>query len=272
MHTPTPLTLAGSDPTGGAGIEADLKVFLAHGLSGAAIATAHTVQDSVRVHAVHAESEPRFRRRLDVLLADMRIAGTKIGLIPNTRLVRAIAAAMSGVDGFIILDPVLAPTRGPAFLDATGVRTLIERLFPRVDLITPNLAEAAMLIGRTPRWVEKHPEAVTARLRETGVHAVLLKGGHAAGPEALDILDQDGTISTFVAPRIEGAHARVHGTGCALSSAILSRVLLGAGVVRACAGAKAWVHAAIEQSRPVGRGRRQLEFDGARAKADEPAA
>ncbi len=271
MHAPTPLSLAGSDPTGGAGIEADLKVFLAHGLSGAAVATAHTIQDSVRVHAVLAESEPRFRRRLDVLLADVKIAGIKIGLIPNSRLVRAISNAVGAIDGFAVLDPVLAPTRGPAFLDAAGRRMLLGQLLPRVDLITPNLAEAAALIGRTARWVEQNPDAATARLREHGVHAVLLKGGHASGDEARDLLDHDGTISTFTAPRLDGPNARVHGTGCALSSAILARVLRGAGLVRACAGAKAWVHAAMERSHPVGRGRRQLEFGGARPAADVPA-
>ncbi|MBI4878126.1 MAG: hydroxymethylpyrimidine/phosphomethylpyrimidine kinase [Planctomycetes bacterium] len=258
---PTPLSIAGSDPTGGAGLEADLKVFLAHGLSGAALATALTVQDTRGVARVAAVALPLFRRRMEFLLSDLRVAGAKTGLLPNRSIVRAAAELIaSGPRRFLVVDPVLAPSRGAAFLDRAGRRELLQRLFPLADVVTPNLLEAAALLGQKPATIRRHPERATAALRSAGARAVLLKGGHGAGRLALDLLDDGTSLREFSLPRIRGRAGSVHGTGCALAAALLANVLLGRDLARAVERGKRFVHDAMRGARAIGAGRRQLDF------------
>jgi hydroxymethylpyrimidine/phosphomethylpyrimidine kinase len=260
-----PLSIAGSDPTGGAGLEADLKVFLAHGLSGCAVATALTVQDTRAVHAVEPVSARLVRRRLDALLDDVAVGGVKIGLLPGKDVVSAVARVLrERAPRFVVLDPVLAPTRGRAFLDRAGRAALIDRLLPLADLVMPTAAAAAALLGAPAAWVARHPARATAALREAGARAVLLKGGDGRGADAVDLLDAAGTHRAFALPRIRGAKGSCHGTGCALASAILANLLRGAPLPRAVERAKLYVHAAMRRARAIGRGRFQLGFaDGA---------
>lgn len=260
IPTPLPLTLAGSDPTGGAGLEADLKVFLRHGLSGTAVATALTTQDTRGVVAVQPVPANAVRRRLELLLADLPIGGIKTGLLPGAAVIRAIAAVLREARvPHLIVDPVLAPTQGRSFLDAGGQRALIAQLLPLCDLLLPNLAEAARLLGVSPAFVRRHPEQVTARLRALGPRAVLLKGGHATGDQAIDLLDDAGTLTPLAAARLDVTS--VHGTGCALSAACLARRIQGLTPLRAVRRAKGYVHRAIAASTAPGRGQRLLRFD-----------
>ncbi len=258
---PTPLTIAGLDPTGGAGLEADIKVFLAHGLSGAALATALTVQDTRGVLRIAPVALPLFRRRMECLLADLRVAGVKTGLLPSRGHVRAVAELLAGSPRlFLVVDPVLAPSRGAPFLERAGRRELLARLFPLAGLVTPNLPEAVALLGQSTASIRRHPERATAALRSAGARAVLLKGGHGAGRVARDLLDDGGSLREFSLPRLRGRAGSVHGTGCALSAALLANVLLGRDLAGAVERAKGFVHDAMRGARAVGAGRRQLEF------------
>ncbi|MFG0316763.1 MAG: hydroxymethylpyrimidine/phosphomethylpyrimidine kinase [Planctomycetota bacterium JB042] len=259
MTRALPLTLAGSDPTGGAGIEADLKTFLAHGRSGAAVATALTTQDSRRVLAVAAEPEERFRARVEALLADLPIAGLKVGLLPDAALVRAAADAAGRIDGPVVVDPVLAPTEGAPFLDEAGRRALVEHLLPRTDLLTPNLPEAAILLGCDEADVRADPRGAAERLRALGPGAVLLKGGHGVGARVTDGL-AGATPRTGAGPRVAGG-ARVHGTGCALAAAILCRRLDGLPLDDAIERARTWLSEQIAGARAASpSGARLLPF------------
>ncbi|MFH0946229.1 MAG: bifunctional hydroxymethylpyrimidine kinase/phosphomethylpyrimidine kinase [Planctomycetota bacterium] len=266
MMEKPPLTIAGSDPTGGAGLEADLKVFLAHGLSGAALATALTVQDTHRVHDCGGMSPGLFRRRLEVLAADISPGGIKTGLLPGPGIVRALAEHFErDRPRLLVIDPVLAPTRGKPFLSGAGRRLLLDRLLPLATLVTPNLGEAALLLGRTEQSVRRAPEKATRQLLETGVGAVLLKGGHFQGGMATDLMDDGRRITELSLPRIGGRAGKVHGTGCALSAALLSNLLLGHSLEEAARRAKRYVHEALRGARRVGGGRLQLGFLADRA-------
>lgn len=263
MTEKLPLTIAGSDPTGGAGMEADLKVFLAHGLSGAALATALTVQDTHRVHDTGSVAPGLFRRRLEVLMADMQVAGIKTGLLPGPGIVRALADHLEAHrPPLLVIDPVLAPTRGRPFLSRTGRRLLLDRLLPQATVVTPNLGEAALLLDRSEQSIRKSPERATEQLLATGVGAVLLKGGHFRGSEASDLLNDGQQVIELSMPRIRGQAGKAHGTGCALSAALLANLLLGHPLIDATERAKQYVHAALRGARRVGGGRLQLGFLG----------
>jgi hydroxymethylpyrimidine/phosphomethylpyrimidine kinase len=256
-----PLTIAGSDPTGGAGLEADLKVFAAHELSGAAIATALTEQDTRAVYAVNATPAPQLERRLERLLKDVRIAGAKTGLLASAAQVRVVARSLKRHHvRTLVVDPVLAPTRGKPFLDGAGRKALWRELLPLATIVTPNVDEAAALLGTTHHAIAKRPERACAHLLESGAKAVLLKGGHGAGKEAVDVLF-DGTHFVLLSlPRLNVKGGTVHGTGCALSAALVAQLVMGVALDAAVENAKRYVHSAIERSERIGRGRLRLGF------------
>ena len=258
-HAPVPLTIAGSDPTGGAGVEADLKVFAAHRLSGAAVITCLTTQDRSRVHGRTAVPARDIGRRLEVLLDDVEVAGVKTGLLPSAAVIREVAAVIADRIGPLVVDPVLAPTAGRAFLDELGRRALLRHLIPRATVVLPNAPEAAALTGLSEREVTRHPERATAMMRELGPRAVVLKGGHGTGGEAVDLVDVDGDVTPFSRPRLAGPP--VHGTGCALSSALLAGLVVGESVERAFGDAKDYVHRAIRGAAGFGSGR-SLDYFG----------
>lgn len=256
-----PLTIAGSDPTGGAGLEADLKVFAAFGLSGAAVATALTEQDTQAVHAVHAIDAKLVGRRLARLLADVRVAGAKTGLLASAEQVKVVARLVrEHAIEVLAVDPVLAPTRGKAFLDERGRRALWRELLPLATVFTPNLDEAAALLGSTHAAIAKHPERACRALLESGAKAVVLKGGHAKGKDAVDLYADARRFALLTLPRVRTSPGGVHGTGCALSAALLALLIGGADPADAAMVAKRWVRTAIEHAEPIGSGRARLRL------------
>jgi len=258
-----PLTIAGSDPTGGAGLQADLKVFLRYGLSGAAVCTATTAQGPTGVAAVHPVPAGVVTSQLVTLLRDVKPAAIKVGLLGSGENVRAVARALlplsrRGVP--IVLDPVLAASDGTRLLPADDVALLRRHLLPLATLVTPNLAEAAELAGTDEDRVRSHTDEVVQALLRGGCRNVLIKGGHLDGDEAVDVLGlKGGEMVLFSAARVP-RRLNVHGTGCALSAGITALLALGRSLEDAVQGGKAFVTAAIETARPIGKGERQLDF------------
>jgi hydroxymethylpyrimidine/phosphomethylpyrimidine kinase len=217
---PNVLTIAGSDPSGGAGIQADLKTFSALGGYGMSVLTGLTAQNTMGVRAVHPVPPEFVTQQLDAVFDDVRVDAVKIGMLASADVVVAVARALDRRrPPYVVLDPVMAAKSGDRLLAADAVSALREELLPLVDLITPNLPEAADLLG----VAEAHDEATMAdHLEELGRlgPAVLLKGGHLGGPESPDLFLQPGWRYPLrlVAARI--ATKNDHGTGCTLSSAI----------------------------------------------------
>jgi len=258
-----PLTIAGSDPCGGAGIQADLKVFLRFGLSGAAVPTALTHQGPSGISAIHDMSGSDVKGQLDALLSDVRPAAVKIGMLPSGEVVRAVARALGPLASKripIVLDPVLVSSSGERILPEEDVAVFMRQLVPLATLITPNIPEAAELSSMSVKRVRQNTEAVMLELRRAGAKNVLIKGGHMADQEiSKDILLTDSDFVMFSMPRIPRRKS-VHGTGCALASAITALLALKVPMEDAVELAKHYVHAAIKGARTVGRGSRLLDF------------
>jgi hydroxymethylpyrimidine/phosphomethylpyrimidine kinase len=254
MH-PIAVTIAGSDSSGGAGIQADLKTFSALDVYGASVITALTAQNTMGVQAVHDVPADFVAAEIDSVFSDLTVAAVKIGMVSQPGIIAAIADGLSRHQaGPIILDPVMVATSGDRLIDASAVAILRERLFPMALVITPNMPEAAALLGEAVAESEAAMEDQARRLLAFGPRAVLIKGGHGDGPESIDLLvDSDGT-RRFAAPRI--ATPNTHGTGCTLSSAIAALVAQGRSLDDAVAGAKAYLtHALAASDRlDVGRG------------------
>jgi hydroxymethylpyrimidine/phosphomethylpyrimidine kinase len=257
-----PLTIAGSDPSGGAGLQADLKVFLRFGLSGAAVPTAITVQSPSGVRAVHALPAGLVTQQLSALLADLKPAAVKVGLLPDAMTVRAVARALGPLVPLsipIVVDPVFTSSDGTRFLPRDAVPLFLRHLMPLATLVTPNIAEAAELADCDERTVREHADEVVATLCTAGARAVLIKGGHGGGDEATDVLGTRKELTMYSLPRVPRRRT-VHGTGCALSAAIAAQLARGASLEDAVQGAKAFVEQAIRGARHIGRGSRQLDF------------
>lgn len=260
--SPFPLTIAGSDPSGGAGLQADLKVFLRLGLSGAAVPTALTVQSPKGVRRVQPVDNDLVEEQLATVISDVRITGVKVGLLPNGKVIRTVARVLfplvrKGVP--IVVDPVLAASDGTRFLPEEDLSVLIRQLFPLATLITPNTDEAAEILGTTPEEVRNDVEGAVTELRQTGPRNVLITGGHGTGKEVLDVLGTAEDIVVFGAPRMR-PRTVVHGTGCLLSAAIAGELAQGSSLEESVATGKAYVTRAIEGAMRVGKGARVLDF------------
>lgn len=247
------LTIAGSDPSGGAGIQQDLRTFAALGVWGLSAITAVTVQDTARVHAWRALDADEVRAQIDAVLDDVGCDAAKTGMLATVAIVEAVAGAVDrhGVVNLVV-DPVLRATVGGALADADLARAIAASLVPRAALVTPNAEEAAVLTGIAVGDRATQVEAAHA-LVASGARAALVTGGHLDGDAADVLADADG-VETYVAPRAPGADP--HGTGCLLSAAIAARLARGDGVRAAVAGAKRIVSAAI--ARPVRLGARPV--------------
>jgi hydroxymethylpyrimidine/phosphomethylpyrimidine kinase len=246
------LTIAGSDSGGGAGLQADLRTFAAHRVHGASAITAVTAQDSVAVTAWVALEPAMVRAQIEAVAGDMPLGATKTGMLANAALVAAVADAAARLPfGPLVVDPVMVAKSGDRLLDAAAGRAYVERLFPQATLVTPNLLEAEALLGRPVRDVPAMREAARD-LVAGGAHAVLVKGGALDG-EPIDVLYDGGRFTEIPGPRVETQN--VHGAGCTLSAAIAARLALGAGLVEAVTGAKAWLIEGLRRSYTVGRGR-----------------
>ncbi|MEM1346022.1 MAG: bifunctional hydroxymethylpyrimidine kinase/phosphomethylpyrimidine kinase [Pseudomonadota bacterium] len=250
----TALTIAGSDSGGGAGIQADLKTFSALGVYGASAITLVTAQNTQGVQDVVA-LEPRFVvSQIRAVLDDIAIGAIKIGALGSGPIVEAVAAALADYDGPVVLDPVMVAKSGDPLLDDTAVGAFAEHLLTRADLLTPNLPEAARLTGRA---VAETPDAVLAQgeaLLGMGAKAVLMKGGHGSGSEAVDVLVRSDTPALpFSAPRRETVHT--HGTGCTLSAAIAAHLAQATTLEQAVGAAKSWLGEAIRAGEQLGIGK-----------------
>jgi len=242
--TPVALTIAGSDSGGGAGIQADLKTFAALGVYGASAITALTAQNTRGVVAIHAVPAAFVTAQIDAVLSDLAVGAVKIGMLGNADVVAAVAAALDRWNAAnVVLDPVMIASSGERLLAADAVEALKRRLIPRARIVTPNLPEAAALLDTAVAADEIAMAAQVDRLLALGAKAVLLKGGHGAGAESVDLLSHEGRIIRLAAPRI--ATRNTHGTGCTLSSAIAAGLANGKEIPRAVADAKVFVSAAI---------------------------
>jgi hydroxymethylpyrimidine/phosphomethylpyrimidine kinase len=245
------LCVAGTDSAGCSGLAADLRTVAALGGHALLAVTAVTAQDSRGVHAVAAVAARLVRTQIDAVLADAGTDAIKIGMLANAPIVRAVAAALARQGrARVVLDPVLRSTTGRALLDAAGQRTLIGLLLPLADLITPNLPEAELLLGRTIRGTAGM-KAAARQLLDLGARAVLLKGGHRRGA-ALDVYADANEMLLLETPRIPSANTR--GTGCVLATACACFLAQDLALPEAVRRAKVFVTNAIRHSYPLGRG------------------
>lgn len=238
------LSIAGSDSGGGAGVQADLKTFAALGCFGMTAITALTAQNTVGVRAIHAVPLDVLAAQIDAVVEDIGVDAVKIGMLHSAPTVERVAAAVSRHRlQPVVLDPVMVATSGAALIDPSAVTALVSLLFPRAALVTPNLDEAAMLVGR-PLNTEADMAEAAAQLLAMGARAVLLKGGHLAGDTVADLLLQAGLPPVWLrGPRIPTPNT--HGTGCTLSSAIAAHLALGADLPRAVHQARDFVRGAL---------------------------
>ena len=244
------LSIAGSDSGGGAGIQADLKTFAALGCYGMTAITALTAQNTLGVSAIHGVPPEMLKAQLCAVFDDIGVDAVKIGMLHAPDIVRTVAWALKNYRvQRVVLDPVMVATSGDTLITPTTVQVLVEELFPLATVITPNLDEAALLLGRT---IESASEldAAARDLFAMGAPAVLLKGGHLPGAEVADLLVTGvGPVQRLASPRIESRNT--HGTGCTLSSAIASHLALGEPLDRAVALARGYILQAIEQGADV---------------------
>jgi len=244
MTTPIALTIAGSDSSGGAGIQADLKTFAALGVYGASVITALTAQNTQGVSGIHAVPAEFVTAQIDAVFSDLAVAAVKIGMVAQPASIDAIVAGLTRWSPkHVVLDPVMVATSGDRLLAQEAVEALRTKLIPRAAVITPNLPEAAALLDEPVAVSEAAIENQGQRLLAMGCPAVLIKGGHGQGAESIDyLIDANGVIA-LAAPRI--ATENTHGTGCSLSSAIAAGLAKGEDLEAAVRNAKAWVSAAI---------------------------
>jgi hydroxymethylpyrimidine/phosphomethylpyrimidine kinase len=253
MTIPVALTIAGSDCSGGAGIQADLKAFAALGVYGASVITALTAQNTRGVTGIHQVPAEFVTAQIDAVFGDLDVKAVKIGMVAQPATIDAIAAGLARWSpGHIVLDPVMVATSGDRLLAAEAVDALRTRLIPRAALITPNLPEAAALLEEAVASTEAAVESQGRRLLAMGCQAVLIKGGHGQGAESTDYLVTGHGTIRLAAPRI--ATKNTHGTGCSLSSAIAAGLAKGEDMETAVRGAKAWISAAIAAADRLGVG------------------
>jgi len=238
------LSIAGSDPSGGAGIQADLKAFSARSVYGMAALTALTAQNTQGVSGVHLVPAAFVADQIRAVFADVRIDAIKIGMIANAEIADAVADAIEPHKGIpIVLDPVMVAKGGAALLDLSAVEVLKGRLLPLATLLTPNLPEAAALLHGATAETRAEMADQAQSLRALGPEAVLVKGGHLSGHESPDVLATTAGLCWFEAERIPTANT--HGTGCTLSSALAAELAKGAALPKAVADAKAYLAEAV---------------------------
>lgn len=253
MALPVALTIAGSDSSGGAGIQADLKTFAAFGVYGASAITALTAQNTRGVRGIHPVPPAFVTAQIDAVFDDLDVKAVKIGMLAKRATIEALAASLSRwKPGLIVLDPVMVATSGDRLLSTDAVSVLRERLIPKATLITPNLPEAAALLGEAVASDEATIRSQGKKLLAAGAQAVLIKGGHGQGAESIDYLLIGSSVIALPAPRI--ATVNTHGTGCSLSSAIAAGLAKGEALEQAVRAAKTWISAAIAAADGLGIG------------------
>jgi len=243
MTVPIALTIAGSDSSGGAGIQADLKTFAALGIYGASVLTALTAQNTKGVAAIHGVPAEFVAAQMDAVFSDLDIAAVKIGMLGSAAVIAAVAAGLERHRARnVVLDPVMVASSGEKLLHPDALAVLCD-LISRTRVLTPNLPEAAALLGMPAARDETEMRSQGEKLLTLGAGAVLIKGGHGTGPESADFLIDADACTRYAAPRI--ATRNTHGTGCTLSSAVAAGLAKGLALADAVREAKAYVSAAI---------------------------
>ena len=238
------LTIAGSDSSGGAGIQADLKTFSALQVYGASVITALTAQNTKGVADILMVPSEFVLAQMRAIAEDLKVGAIKIGMLGQAPVIEAVAEGLQLFAGVpVVLDPVMVAASGDQLLDPDAVETLRSKLMPRATLITPNLAEAAVLLGGAQARNEYEMAGQALQLKEAGARAVLIKGGHGEGETAVDILFDGEEPVSFEAQRV--ATKNTHGTGCTLSAAIAAELAKGAPLPDAVGTAKEYVTAAL---------------------------
>ena len=267
----TALTIAGSDSSGGAGIQADLKTFAAFGLYGASAITAITAQSTRGIEATLALPADLVTAQIEAVAGDLTIHATKVGMLANAAIVEAVAAAIAELDlPLVVLDPVFVSSSGERLLDEDGVRALCAELLPRARVVTPNIREAEALSGQRLTSLDTAREAAR-RIHDMGAAAVIITGGHGrwdldAGsglkaqgllPDVVDLLFDGHSFHAFRVARVESRHT--HGTGCTFASAVAAGLALGRELPDAAARAQQYVADAILHAPGLGHGRGPLD-------------
>lgn len=247
---PVALSIAGSDPSGGAGVQADLKTFHQHGVYGMCAITMLTVQNTLEVRAVHMIDPRTAIDQLDAAIGDIPPHAAKTGALGTSAMIDALAARATTFSFPLVIDPVMISKHGASLLDEEARETLIARLLPRALLITPNLHEAAALTGRRVNSVAAMRDAATA-IADLGPPNVLIKGGTLHG-DPIDVLLTNGEMHELPATRLDTVHT--HGTGCAYSAAITARLARGEALHEAVQAAKVFMTEAIRTAPGLGSG------------------
>jgi len=255
----TALTIAGSDSSGGAGIQADLKTFAAFGVYGASAITAITAQNTVGITATAVLAADLVTAQIEAVAGDIALHSTKTGMLATSAIVEAVAAAIEALDlPLVVVDPVMVSKSGARLLDADGVQTMCAELLPLTFAITPNLPEAEVLTGRRIASIDEARDAAR-RIHDMGPRAVVITGGHRAGPggEIVDLLFDGQAFTEFRTPRIDTTST--HGTGCTFASAVAACLALGDAPAQAVARAQQYVAGAIRHAHAIGRGHGPLD-------------
>lgn len=245
---PNVCTIAGSDPSGGAGIQADHKTFAAHGVYGCSVLTACTAQNTHGVFGVHPIPAAFVAEQLQVLVRDVRLHSVKTGMLASAEIIAAVADTLRQVDvGPIVVDPVMVATSGHRLLEAAAEEALKRQLLPLATMLTPNLPEAAVLLGCSVATTVQEMEEMLGGLRDLGARSIYLKGGHLPTEQGMTDLFWDGhDVHALRAPRLATRHT--HGTGCSLAASLAARLARGQTPLAAAQGAHAWLHQAIAQA------------------------
>ena len=250
---PTALTIAGSDSGGGAGIQADLKAFSALGVYGASVITAVTAQNTQKVTAVHNIPDKIIAAQIETVLSDIRIDALKVGMLATSSIIHTVARGLKFQSAPVVLDPVMIAKSGDSLLHEDAISALRSYLLPMATLLTPNLPEAAVLLDTKVASTFDELEDQGHALLNMGPQAVLMKGGHARGPNCVDILVlSDAPTIRLTTPRIETPNT--HGTGCTLSSSITAEIAKGLTITKATRKAHSYLKGAIAAADGLGIG------------------
>ncbi|WP_068314657.1 bifunctional hydroxymethylpyrimidine kinase/phosphomethylpyrimidine kinase [Polycladidibacter hongkongensis] len=241
------VTIAGSDSGGGAGIQADLKAFSARGVYGASVITALTAQNTLGVQGIYGVSGAFVLSQMRSVFGDLTVGAVKTGMLANTEVIGAVSDGLSSCPTVpLVVDPVMVATSGDVLLEKSAVSAMKELMFPKATLITPNLQEAAFLLGKGLAGSRAEMQAQAAGLLKLGAKAVLLKGGHFEEEESADLLMCTQREAWFSSPRVTTRNT--HGTGCTLSAAIAAEIAKGADLGEAVGNAKTYIFNAISQA------------------------
>lgn len=245
------LTIAGSDCSGGAGIQADLKTFSAHGVFGMSVIVSVVAENTSRVIDLQDITPEMIEKQIDAVFEDIEVDAVKVGMLSTPECMRAVAGKLRQYKPeHVVIDPVMYAKNGCPLMDPSAVDALIESILPLADVLTPNIPEAERITGMEIRSVTDM-ETAAQKIHDMGCRTVVVKGGHAIG-NALDVLFDGKQMRHFETQRIDTKNT--HGTGCTFSSAIASQLALGMDICKAVEKAKAYVTTAITHSLAIGKG------------------